>query len=89
MKKHGTTAKKGGYIEKFLKRADKAIQDGIKKADEVLDDAVEFGEITAKQAATTSKELRNQAKKERIALQKKGSKKLTKGFQLQKRQLPM
>ena len=74
------TAKKGGHIEKFLKRADKAIQEGIKKADEVLDDAVEFGEITAKQAAQTSKELRSQAKKERIALQKKGVKKINEGI---------
>jgi len=29
--------KKGGHIEKFLKKADKAFQEGLKKADEVLD----------------------------------------------------
>ena len=28
--------KKGGYIDKFLKKADKAIQEGVKKADEAL-----------------------------------------------------
>jgi len=25
-------AKKGGYIEKFLKKADKALQEGVKKS---------------------------------------------------------
>ena len=72
--------KKGGYIDKFLKKADKAIQEGVKKADEVLEDAVEIGTITAKQAGTKSKELRNQVKKERIALQKRGSKRITEGI---------
>ena len=72
--------KKGGYIDKFLKKADKALQEGVKRADEVLDDAVEFGTMTAKQAAQASKELRNQAKKERIALQKRGVKKLGEGI---------
>lgn len=65
-------AKKDGYIGRFLKKADKAIDEGIKKADEFLDDAVEFGEMTAKQASKTSKELRRQAEKERKELQKKG-----------------
>ena len=73
-------AKKAGYIEKFLKKADKALQDGVKRADEVLEDAVEFGTMTAKQAAQASKELRSQAKKERIALQKRGAKKLSEGI---------
>ncbi len=84
-------SKKGGYIEKFLKkadkalqegtkRADKALQEGIKRADEVLDDAVELGVMTAKQAGKTSKELRNQAKKERKALQKRGVEKLNEGI---------
>ena len=72
--------KKGGYIEKFLKKADKAVQEGVKRADEILDDAVEFGTITAKQAAQTSKELRNQAKKERVALQKRGAEKISDGI---------
>jgi polyhydroxyalkanoate synthesis regulator phasin len=73
-------AKKGGYIEKFLKKADKALQEGVKKADEVLDDAVELGAMTAKQASKTSKELRNQAKKERKALQKRGLEKINEGI---------
>lgn len=73
-------AKKGGYIGKFLKRADKALQEGVVKADEVLADAVEFGAMTAKQAAKTSKELRSQANKERISLQKKGANKISKGI---------
>jgi len=59
--------KKGGYIEKLLKKADKALQEGVKKADEVLDNAVELGIVTAKQASKTSKELRNKAKNERLA----------------------
>ncbi len=73
-------AKKGGYIEKFLKRADKAIQEGVKKADEALDDAVEFGELTAKQASKASKELSAKAKKESDAIQKKGLKKINEGI---------
>jgi len=73
-------AKKGGYIEKFLKKADKALQEGVKKADEVLDDAVELGVMTAKQASKTSKELRNQAKKERKALQERGIEKIKGGI---------
>jgi len=73
-------AKKGGYIEKLLKKADKALQEGVKKADEVLDNAVEIGAMTAKQASKTSKELRNQAKKERDSLHKKGIKKISEGI---------
>jgi hypothetical protein len=42
--KYMGSKKKTGHIEKLLKRADKAIDEGIKKADEILDDAVEFGE---------------------------------------------
>ncbi len=72
--------KKGGYIEKLLKKADKALQEGVKKADEVLDDAVDLGKISAKQAARKSKELRNQVKKERKSLQKRGSKKISEGI---------
>jgi len=70
------TAKKEGYIEKFLKKADKALQEGVKKADATLEDAVELGVITAKQASKASKELRIQAKKERKTLQKRGIKKI-------------
>ena len=76
--------KKGGYIDKFLKKADRAIQDGVKKADSVLEEAVELGSMTAKQASKTSKELRNQAKKESEALQKRGIKKLNEGIKTAK-----
>jgi len=72
--------KKGGYIEKLLKKADKALQEGVKKADEVLDNAVELGVMTAKQAGNTSKELRKQAKKERDSLHERGMKKLNEGI---------
>ena len=75
-----TVSKKGGYIEKFLKKADEALQEGVKKADEALEEAVEFGAMTAKQAAKTSKDLRSQAKKEKDTLQKKGIKKITDGI---------
>ncbi len=78
------TSKKGGHIEKFLKKADKALQEGIKKADDVLDNAVEIGAMTAKQAAKTSKELHKQAKKEKETLQKKGIEKINKGFTVAK-----
>ena len=73
-------SKKGGYIEKFLKKADRALQEGVKKADGVLDNAVELGVMTAKQASKTSKELGNQAKKERVALQERGIKKIKEGI---------
>ncbi len=74
------SSKKGGYIEKLLKKADKALQEGVKKADKVVDDAVELGIMTAKQASKTSKELRNQAKKERESLQKRGVEKINEGI---------
>ena len=77
--------KKGGYIDKFLKKADKAIQEGVTKADGILDEAVEFGSMTAKQAAKTSKELRNQAKKERETLQKRGIEKINEGISTAKK----
>ena len=72
--------KRSGYIEKFLKKADKAVEDGIKRADEILDDAVEFGMIAAKQAKTTSTELRKQAKKEGEQIKAEGVKKITEGL---------
>ena len=72
--------KGGGYIDKFLKKADNAIQEGIRKADEALEEAVEFGTMTAKQAAKTSKELHKQASKEKESLQKKGIKKINEGL---------
>ncbi|MEX0862343.1 SHOCT domain-containing protein [Nitrosopumilus sp.] len=84
-KKKTQETKKGGYIDKFLKRADKAIQEGLKKADEVLDEAVELGEITAKQASKASKEFSEKAKKENLKLQKKGIAKLNEGISLAKK----
>ena len=77
------TAKKG-HIEKLLKNADNAIQEGIKKAEEILNDAVEFGAMTAKQASKTSKELQNQAKKEKKLLEKRGIAKITEGMTVAK-----
>ena len=70
------TEKKMGRIEKFLKKADKAIDDGIKRADEALDDAVELGGIAANQAKKTSTELRNRAMKEKKEITAKGIKKI-------------
>ena len=64
----------------MLKKADKAIQEGVKKADDVLDNAVELGAMTAKQASKTSKELRKQAKKERDSLHERGMKKINEGI---------
>ena len=72
--------KRVGHIEKFLKRADKAIDEGIKKADEILDDAVEFGEMATGQAKKTSNELRKRAKKEGEMLKKKGTEKINEGI---------
>ena len=77
------TAKKG-HIEKLLKNADNAIQEGIKKAEEILNDAVEFGAMTAKQASKTSKELQSQAKKEKKLLEKRGIAKITEGMTVAK-----
>ena len=93
MEKHKTTvlvlegmgSKKGaGHIEKFLKKADKAIDDGIKKADKVLEDAVEFGEMAAGQAKKTSFELRRKAEKESEKIKKKGAARLNEGIQAAK-----
>ena len=77
---HMGSKKKTGHIEKFLKRADKAIDEGIKKADEILDDAVEFGGMAAGQAKKTSFELRRKAEKESEKLKKKGAAKLSEGI---------
>ena len=73
-------SKDPGYLGKFLKRADKAIDDGIKKADEVLEDAVEFGVMATSQAKKTSTELQNRAKKEQTNIRKKGVKKINDGI---------
>ncbi|MDH3313895.1 MAG: SHOCT domain-containing protein [Nitrosopumilus sp.] len=79
-KKGKAVTKKGGYIDKFLKRADKAIQEGLKKADDVLDEAVELGEITAKQASKASKEFSDRARKESEVFQKKSIEKINEGI---------
>ncbi len=68
----------GKYIQKFLKRANRAIDEGIQKADDILEDAVEFGTITAKQAAKTSKDVHAYAMKEKDKLAKSGSEKIAK-----------
>lgn len=68
------STKKGGYIGKFLKKADSTLHDGVKSADKILDDAVELGEATAKQAAKAGKEIHGKAKQEGPKLQKKGMK---------------
>lgn len=79
-KKSKVISKKGGYIDKFLRKADMAIQEGIKKADDVLDEAVELGEITAKQASKAGKEFREKARKESEILQKKSLEKINEGI---------
>ena len=74
------TKRKPRHIEKFLKRADKAIEEGINKADEILNDAVEFGVIAAGQAKKTSKEIRKRAEKKSESLKEKGVAKLNEGI---------
>ena len=73
-----------GYIEKFLKRADKAIDEaidqGVKRADALLADAAEFGKITASEAKKKSTELRKQAEVESKKLKARGERKITKSI---------
>ncbi len=73
-----------GYIEKFLKRADKAIDEaidqGVKRADALLADAAEFGKITASEAKKKSVELRKHAEIESERLKAKGERKITKSI---------
>lgn len=73
-------AAKKGYIEKFLKKADQALLEGVRKADEVLEEAVELGAMTTKQASKISKEIQNKASKEKKILQKKGIEEINKGI---------
>jgi len=65
-----------GYIEKFLKRADSAIDEavneGVKRADKILEDAVEYGKIASKEAQKKSIELKKHAKIESKKLKSKG-----------------
>ena len=63
-----------GYIGKFLKKADEAVQEGVKKADAVLAEAVEVGAISAKEAAKTGRKLSEKALKEESKMQKKAEK---------------
>ena len=72
------------YIEKFLKRADKAIDDavkeGIRRADEVVADAAEFGKIASKEAQRKSVELKKIAKIEGDRLKAEGERKINKSI---------
>ncbi len=71
-----------GYIEKFLNRADKAIDDaveeGIKRADEIVADAVEFGKIASKEAQKKSIELKKIARVEGDKLKAEGERRINK-----------
>lgn len=78
-----------GYIEKFLKRADKAVDEalnqGVKRADAILADAVAFGKIAAKEADQKSRELRKQAEIESTKLKARGEKEVVKGLSAARR----
>lgn len=82
-------SKQPGYIEKFLKRADKAVDEaltqGVKRADEILADAAEFGKIAAKEADRKSRDLRKQAKIEGAKLKSKGEREIIKGISTARR----
>ena len=84
-----TKKRKAGHIEKFLKRADKAIDEalkqGVRHADEILEDAVEFGKLASSEAQKRSKEIRKQAKKESEKLKSEGEKKITKSIDTAKK----
>ena len=73
------------FIARFLTRADKAIEEGIKKADEVLDDAVEFGVLASNVAKKKSIDLKKQAEKEGGLLKKEGLKKISGGIDAAKK----
>lgn len=76
--------KKPGHIEKFIKRADKAIDDavqqGIKRADEIVEDAVAFGKIASNEAHKKSIELKKIAKIEGDKLKAEGERKINKSI---------
>lgn len=69
-----------GYIGKFLKKADTAMHDGVKKADDLLAEAVDVGTISAKEASKTGKKLGQQALKENTKIRKKAQKALESGM---------
>lgn len=79
-----TKKKNPGHIEKFLKRADKAIDnavnEGIKRADEIVADAVEYGKVASKEAQKKSTELKKIAKIEGERLKAIGERKINKGI---------
>jgi polyhydroxyalkanoate synthesis regulator phasin len=79
-----TKKKQPGYIEKFLKRADKAIDnavnEGIKRADEIVADAVEFGKVASKEAQKKSTEIKKLAKIEGERLKAEGERKINKSI---------
>ena len=72
--------KKGGYVSKFLKKADKAIDKGIRKADKAVDDAIEFSQKTAKDAEKTGKILSKEAKQRTSAIKAESSKRISEGM---------
>ena len=84
-----TKKQRPGYIKKFLKRADSAIDEavneGVKHADKILEDAVEFGKIASKEAQRKSVELRKQAKIESKRLKSKGEKKINQSISTARR----
>ncbi|RNJ78283.1 MAG: SHOCT domain-containing protein [Nitrosopumilus sp. H8] len=75
----------GRHIERLLKKADAALQDGIKKADRVLDEATALGAITAKQAARTSRGIHARAKKERDSLKSRSMGNISRGVSAAKK----
>lgn len=79
-----TKKRRPGHIEKFLKRADKAIDDavkeGIRRADEIVEDAAAFGKIASKEAHQKSIELKKLAKVEGEKLKAEGERKLNKSI---------
>ncbi len=80
MKLMAAKKKKGGYVSKFLKKADKAIDKGIKKADRAVDDAIVFSQKTAKEAEKTGKILSKEAKQRTTAIKEESSKRFAEGM---------
>ena len=81
--------KRPRYIEKFLSRAndavDSAMKQGVKRADEILEDALELGKITTAEARKRGMVLREQAKKEGDRIKAGGEKKLNRGMNAAKK----
>ncbi|CAI9831513.1 MAG: SHOCT domain-containing protein [Nitrosopumilus sp.] len=72
-------------IEGLLKKADRALQEGIRKADRVIDDAEELGTITARQAARASRGIHARAKKEGDQIRSRAARDISKGVSAAKR----